>query len=163
MHNSRFGVDHIRVRSDKPFDAVTANFVRQLGAYDAGVLKELAAGSDADVVKAEIEALAGPSGLMLFGIQDHGLLLRIMGQKRKAVQYVVGNPLIAAQMTQHDIRTSLYAPLRVLIYEDADGKTCLEYDRPSSLFGQFGNEQVAPTAAELDRKMGELVAAAVRE
>jgi uncharacterized protein (DUF302 family) len=162
MNNSRFAVDHIRVSTDKPFDDVTANFVRQLGAFDAGMLKELAAGSDADVVKAEIEALAGPSGLMLFGIQDHGLLLRIMGQKRKAVQYVVGNPLVAVQMTQHDIRAGLYAPVRVLIYEDNDGKTCVEYDLPSSLFGQFGNERVAPTAAELDRKLEELVAKSIR-
>jgi hypothetical protein len=41
-------------------------------------------------------------------------------------------------MTQHDIRASLYAPLRVLIYENEEGKTCVEYDKPSSLFGQFG-------------------------
>ena len=33
-------------------------------------------------------------------------------------QYLVGNPLFAVQMTQHDIRPSLYAPLRVLIYEN---------------------------------------------
>ena len=85
--------------------------------------------------------MAGPSGFMLFGTQNHGQLLRLAGQKRKAVQYVVGNPLIALQMTQHDIRASLYAPLRVLIYEDESGKTWLEYDRPSSLFGQFGNDQ----------------------
>jgi len=26
----------------------------------------------------------------------------------------------------------------VLLYEDEEGKTCVEYDRPSSLFGQFG-------------------------
>jgi hypothetical protein len=25
-----------------------------------------------------------------------------------------------------------------LIYENEEGKTCVEYDRPSSLFGQFG-------------------------
>jgi uncharacterized protein (DUF302 family) len=90
------------------------------------------------------------------------LLLRIVGQKRKAVQYVVGNPLIAVQMTQHDVRASLYAPLRVLIYEDNDGKTCLEYDRPSSLFGQFGNERIAPVAASLDRKLEALVAKAIQ-
>jgi uncharacterized protein (DUF302 family) len=36
------------------------------------------------------------------------------------------------QMTQHDIRAGLYAPLRVLVYENDDGKTCVEYDKPSS-------------------------------
>ena len=103
--------------------------------------------------------MAGPSGFMLFGTQNHGALLRLAGQKKKAVQYVVGNPLFALQMTQHDIRASLYAPLRVLVYEDGQGKTCVEYDRPSSLFGQFGNDRIAPTAAMLDNKLEALVAA----
>ena len=106
--------------------------------------------------------MAGPSGFMLFGTNDHGTLLHLAGQKRKAVQYVVGNPLFALQMTQHDIRASLYAPLRVLIYEDGQGKTCVEYDRPSSLFGQFGNDRIAPTAAMLDKKLEALVAEAFK-
>ena len=76
--------------------------------------------------------------------------------------YVVGNPLFALQMTQHDIRASLYAPLRVLLYENGEGKTCVEYDRPSSLFGQFGNASVTEVATMLDRKLEQLVAEAIR-
>jgi uncharacterized protein (DUF302 family) len=98
---------------------------------------------------------------MLFGSNDHGSLLRLVGQKRKSIQYIVGNPLFALQMTQHDIRASLYAPLRVLIYENEKGKTCVEYDRPSSLFGQFRNEEVANVAAMLDRKMEALLSVAL--
>src|ERR1044072_1217268 len=105
--------------------------------------------------------MAGPSGFMLFSTNDPGSLLRLAGQKRRAIQYVVGNPLFALQMTQHDIRASLYAPLRGLIYEDGQGKTCVEYDRPSSLFGQFGNDRISPTAAMLDRKLEALVSAAI--
>ncbi len=75
------------------------------------------------------------------------------------MQYVVGNPLFAFQMTQHDIRASLYAPLRFLIYEDEKGKTCVEYDTPSSLFGQFGNDRISPTTALLDTKLEALVSA----
>jgi Domain of unknown function DUF302 len=59
-------------------------------------------------------------------------------------------------------RASLYAPLRVLIYEEDDGKTCVEYDRPSSLFGPFRNDRIAPTAAMLDRKLEALVAEAFK-
>src|SRR5262249_30325924 len=112
--------------------------------------------------RAKIEAMAGPSGFMLFGTNDHGSLLRLAGQKRKAVQYVVGNPLFALQMTRHDVRASLYAPLRVLIYENEEGKTCLEYDRPSSLFGQFGNAKVPEVATMLDGKLEKLVAQAIQ-
>jgi len=160
MNDSRFTVDHVRLATDKPFEEVARAFERQLGRFDPDVYKSLAAGGDAEGAKAKIEAMAGPSGFMLFATHNHGALLRLAGQKRKAIQYIVGNPLFALQMTQHDIRASLYAPLRVLIYENEDGKTCVEYDRPSSLFGQFGNDRIRPTAAMLDKKLEVLVAAA---
>jgi hypothetical protein len=38
----------------------------------------------------------------------------------------------------------------------------VEYDRPSSLFGQFGNDSVTEVAAMLDRKLEQLVAEAIR-
>lgn len=159
---SCFRVDHVRRQSAKPFEEVAKAFERQLGTFDAEVRKAATEGGDTEAAKAKIAAMAGPSGFMVFGTQDHGALLRLAGQKRKAMQYVVGNPLFALQMTQHDIRASLYAPLRVLIYEDEQGKTCIEYDTPSSLFGQFGNDRIIPTAAMLDRKLEALVTAAVQ-
>ena len=160
MNDSRFVVDHVRLESDKPFEDVAKAFERQLGRFDPDVAKPLIAGGDVEEARAKIEAMAGPSGFMLFGTNDHGALLRVVGQQRKAIQYVVGNPLLALRMTQHDIRAGLYAPLRVLLYQNEDGrKTCLEYDRPSSLFGQFGDDRISPTAALLDRKLEALVAA----
>ena len=162
METTRFTVEHVRVRSPKPFDDVASAFERQLGRFDPNVYRSLAAGGHVEEAKARIEAMAGPSGFMLFGTNDHGALLRLAGQQRKAIQYVVGNPLFALQMTQHDIRAALYAPLRVLIYENDEGKTCLEYDRPSSLFGQFGKANVTEVAAMLDRKLEQLVAEAIR-
>ena len=161
MNTTRISVDHVRRTTDKPFEDVTTAFERQLGRFDPDVYQALAAGGDAEGARAKIEAMAGPSGFMLFSTNDHGSLLRLAGQQRKAIQYVVGNPLFALQMTQHDIRASLYAPLQVLIYEDGQGKTCVEYDRPSSLFGQFGDDRISPTAAMLDRKLEALIAAAV--
>jgi len=162
MNDSRFVVDHVRLETDKPFEEVTKAFERQLGTFDPDVRKAAAESGDTEAARARIEAMAGPSGLMLFGTQDHGALLRLAGQKRKAIQYVVGNPLFALQMTRHDIRASLYAPLRVLLYEDERGRTCLEYDKPSSLFGQFNDDRIGPTAAMLDKKLEALVAAAIR-
>ena len=160
MNDSRFVVDHVRLATDKPFEEVAQAFERQLGRFDPDVYKSLAASGDAEGVRAKIEAMAGPSGFMLFGTNDHGALLRLAGQEQKAVQYVVGNPLFALQMTRHDVRAALYAPLRVLIYENEQVKTCVEYDRPSSLFAQFGDERISPTAAMLDRKLEALVEAA---
>ena len=162
MNDSRFTVDHVRRTTDKPFDDVAKAFEAQLGKFDGDVRKAATASEDAEEAKAKIAAMAGPSGFMLFGTSDHGALLRLAGQKRKAIQYVVGNPVFALQMTQHDIRASLYAPLRVLIYENERGRTCLEYDKPSSLFGQFNDAGIAPVASMLDRKLEDLVTTAIR-
>ena len=161
MNVTRITVDHVRVVADKPFDQVTKAFEQQLGQFNEETYKSLAAGEDAEKARAKLEAMVGPSGFMLFRTSDHGSLLRLAGQKKKAIQYLVGNPLFAIQMTQHDIRASLYAPLRVLIYENENGKTCVEYDKPSSLFGQFGNAKVTEVATMLDRKMEQLVAKAI--
>ena len=162
MNTTRISVDHVRLETNNPFKEVVKAFEQQLGTFDPDVRKAATESGDTEAAKAKIEAMVGPSGFMLFGTQDHGALLRLANQKRKAIQYVVGNPLFALQMTQHDIRASLYAPLRLLIYENDEGKTCVEYDKPSSLFGQFGNERISPTAAMLDRKLEALVAAAFK-
>jgi uncharacterized protein (DUF302 family) len=160
MTDSRFTVNHAHLVTDEPFEGVARAFERQLGRFDPDVYKALAEGGNAEGAKAKIEAMARPSGFMLFATHNHGALLRLAGQKRKAIQYIVGNRLFALQMTQHDIRASLYAPPSVLIYENDEGKTCAEYDRPSSLFGQFGNDRISPTAAMLDKKVEALVVAA---
>jgi uncharacterized protein (DUF302 family) len=162
MTVTRIAVEHVRVLADKPFAQVAKALEEQMGQFDPEVYKSLTAGEDAKNVRAKIETMVGPSGFMLFRASDHGALLRLAGQKKKAIQYLVGNPLFAVQMTQHDIRASLYAPLRVLINENEGSKTCVEYDRPSSLFGQFGSAKVTDVATMLDRKLEQLVAKAIQ-
>jgi uncharacterized protein (DUF302 family) len=162
MNVTRCTIEHVRVTADKPFDKVRKAFEEQLGQFDPEAYKSLAEGEDPDKVRKKIEAMAGPSGFMLFRTSDHGALLRLVGQKKKALQYLVGNPLFAVQMTQRDIRAGLYAPLRVLLYENGEGKVCVEYDKPSSLFGQFENAKVTDIATMLDRKLEQLVAKAIQ-
>jgi uncharacterized protein (DUF302 family) len=105
--------------------------------------------------------MAGSSGFMLFGTTDHGSLLTLADQQRKAVQYILGNPLIAIEMTRHNLAAGLYAPLRVLVYEDDRRRTCLEYDKPSSLFGQFNDDRIPSVASVLDRKLEDSIERAI--
>jgi len=156
MEVKQITVEHVHFGSHKPFEQVTKAFQEQLG-HEPESDKALATGIDEEKLRAKLKAAEGSSGFMLFTSYNHGALLRLAGQHRRAIQYVVGNPLFALEMTQHEIRDSLYAPLRVLIYEDGSGKTCVEYDKPSTLFGQFGNEQATEVARMLDRKLEDLV------
>lgn len=104
-------------------------------------------------VRAYLESLQGETGLIIFNIQRHGDLLNLAGRPRKAKQYVIGNPLVAIQMTAHDIRAALYAPLRMIVYEHDDHTAVAEYDLPSSLFRQFGNAEVLVVGQSLDAKL----------
>ena len=76
------------------------------------------------------------------------------------MQYEIGNPLAATEMTRHQLPAALYAPLRVVLYENEDGHSVFEYDRPSSLFGQFGDERVTAVARELDASLERVLARA---
>jgi uncharacterized protein (DUF302 family) len=60
-------------------------------------------------------------------------------------------------MTRLDIRAALYAPLHVLVYEQPDKVSFVEYDLPSSLFGQFGNAEVTRVGESLDTKFERLI------
>jgi uncharacterized protein (DUF302 family) len=100
-----------------------------------------------------IAAMTGEQGLMIFATFDHGAALNMVDAPRNAKQYLIGNPLTAIQATRHDLRAALYAPLRVLVYENAGRHTVVEYDQPSSLFGQFGNSEVTAVGVSLDQKL----------
>ena len=107
MNDSLIVVDRVRLETGKAFEEVAKALGRELGALDPDVVTAAAESGDPEAANARIEAMAGPSGFMLFGTFDHGALLRMAGQKRKAVQYLVGNPLTALKMTQHDLRAAL--------------------------------------------------------
>lgn len=144
-----FQVEHVTIVSRKDFEAVKAALEKLLPRFDASVLVLLRYGESARAKK-ELERTPG---LAIFFSRDHGGLLQIVAQRKKALQYEIGNPLTALMMTQHRLPASLYAPLRVLLYENTEGHAVFEYDKPSSLFGQFGDKEVSVVGRDLDRKL----------
>jgi uncharacterized protein (DUF302 family) len=77
-------------------------------------------------------------------------MLQIAGGPRNAMQYEIGNALTASKMTRHQLPAALYAPLRVVLYQDEQGRGIFEYDKPSSFFGQYGDERVTKVGRYLD-------------
>jgi uncharacterized protein (DUF302 family) len=58
--------------------------------------------------------------------------------------------------------SSLSPPLRVLLYENRAGTATFEYDLPSTLFGQYGNESVTAVAKELNQKISDVLIKAAK-
>jgi uncharacterized protein (DUF302 family) len=144
-------VEHIRIDSDKPYGEVRAA-LEKLPRFDDRIRALLHYGEIARV-KAELKKIQGDAGLVIFSVATHGDWLQILSGKRHAVQYVIGNVLVSTQMTRHELAAGLYAPLRIILYENKAGTATFEYDRPSSLFGQYDNESVTAVAKELDQKI----------
>ena len=153
----RIQVEHVRIEAAKPFEAVKAALEALVPPLNPAIPEALRRG---DIVRANEALQRGPE-LAIFSARDHGGLLRTAGPARKAVQYEIGNALTATRMTQHQLPASLYAPLRVVLYENEAGHAVFEYDRPSSLFGQFEDERVTAVARELDGSLERVLAQAL--
>ena len=139
-------VDHITIKSTRPVAEVRQKLETNVPKLDVRIVEALRKGDQAWTADYEQN---GPK-LSIFSQRDHGSLLEIFGRPRNAIQSDIGNPLTASTMTRHRLAAGLYAPLRVVLYEDDHGRAVFEYDRPSSFFGQYGDEHVTEVGEYLD-------------
>lgn len=156
LTSTRITVEHVTLSSTKSFEAVRSALESSVPGIDLDYAKLLKAGK----VNEARDLLERQTPLSIFGSRDHGDVLLTAGLSRKAIQYDIGNPLTAASMTRHDLSAALYAPIRVVLREDAEGNVAFEYDRPISTFGQFGDPQIDVAAAGLDELLRSVLAAA---
>ena len=139
-------VEHITISSQRPFAEVQRRLEAALPKLDASIAAALRSG---DQKRATEYDDSGPK-LSIFEVRDHGDLLQIFGGRRQALQYEIGNPLTASKMTRYRLAAALYAPLRVVLFEDERGRGVFEYDKPSSFFGQYGDDRVTEVGRYLD-------------
>jgi uncharacterized protein (DUF302 family) len=139
-------VEHIRIITERPFTEVQRRLKDELPALDTSIAEALGSG---DQERVKVYEKSGPK-LSIFEERDHGALLQIWGNRRNALQFEIGNPLTASTMTRYQLAAALYAPLRVVLFEDEQGRGVFEYDKPSSFFGQFGDARVTEVGRYLD-------------
>jgi hypothetical protein len=148
ISESRIEVKHVRIESAKPFAEVERALNESVPTLDMGIAEALAKGNR-DLAKER----AHGSPLFIFSKRDHGAILKSFQQTRHAIQCEIGNPITASSMTQYQLPAALYAPLRVLLYQNESGGSVFEYDLPSTLFGQFGDEEVTAVGRDLDAEL----------
>ena len=144
--------EHVTNRS---FDAVVAAFEAAVGTTDEQSFRAaVRASAGADDFERRMHAFEGPSGFMRFMRIDHGAWMSRIGLAARAILYILGNPLIARTLLEHDIGAGLNVPVRAMIYEDPHSGTCrFAYDLPSSLMARLGNEKLLAAARRLDEKL----------
>jgi uncharacterized protein (DUF302 family) len=95
---------------------------------------------------------------MLFATIDHGAWIKKIGIQRKVLRFIIGNPTIAITMLRHDLTAGLFAPVELILVEEADDRCSLTYVRPSSLMVVEKNDALLDAAKHLDAKLEALAA-----
>src|SRR5580704_11761913 len=144
-------VEHMVVKTMKPYPEVKAG-IEKLGRFGDG-MRAMLAKNDIEGLRAAAQRIAGADGLAIHYVALHGDLLALRGARRPLIAYYIGNILSASEMTEVNPAAGLYAPLRVVVYANEQGGTTMEYDRPTSMFGQFKSAEIDAVAQSLDDRL----------
>lgn len=151
------GMTRVDVPTDLPFEHFREAFERAAPNFDPQPFQRIA---DAGGPWSEVEAAAAvmaPHQLMRYASIDATALFALAGHHTKAIEYLLGNHVIAETMFRHDPRAMLYAPLRVLVFSDAEDNAIWSMDRPGDAFGSLGNPDITAVGYGLDAKVAALL------
>lgn len=159
-------IEHIVVASNLPYEQVLDALEARLSPaqnWEAIGQQWMVANASWEQIMQAIEKHVGASGFTLFSKANHGLLLSLVGKTSRAIQYTIGNPLLAVQMTSHMPEVALYAPLRLVVYEDEEGRAFVAYDGFVSQLAQYQSEAITSVAQLVEHKLEALVAEVTTE
>jgi uncharacterized protein (DUF302 family) len=157
FHRHDHSMTRVDVFTGVGFDEFLTAFEAAAPRYDPVPMQRIVeSGGTWDEVRAKVAENA-PNELMVYAKIDGVPLLGVAGHDVKAVEYLLGNHVIAETMFRHDPKALLYAPLRVLVYSDPDGNAVFSMDRPGSAFGSLGIAEVTEVGLSLDRKVANLL------
>ncbi|KAI1339748.1 hypothetical protein F5Y15DRAFT_382014 [Xylariaceae sp. FL0016] len=147
-----FSVDHVIIRSKHTFEETREALETSIPTLDITFGGMLRAGDRSGALSA-LEALPPLNRFSTPPGRDFGLLLGMVGEPSKAVQYEIGNPLTATRMNQYATGVGLYVPIRVLLRVNEKGEAVFEYDRIESVVRKFGSPDACEIAKQLDRDL----------
>jgi uncharacterized protein (DUF302 family) len=150
----------IQVNTTRSFDEVVAGLRALMGRADRDRFEAVAqaANSEAEYVRLIEAGFVGESGFMLFSEFDHGAWLKKFGLHRRALRWILGNPLIAITMLRHDIGAGLFVPVEILLTDRPEEQgSSVSYVRPSSAIAVEDNPPLLAAAQALDAKLDMLI------
>ncbi len=104
----------------------------------------------------DLRQLVSKNGMMVLSELNQGNVLSMTGLKLKAVSLFVGNPNIGKKLFTAARGVGIVVPVRVNVYENTDGKTYVEYFKPSARLARFNNENIRKIAKMLDEKLAKM-------
>jgi uncharacterized protein (DUF302 family) len=157
FHREQHEMTRVDITTGVPFDHFVAALEKAAPPVDRAAFAKIAeSGGDWDDVLAAA-AKNAPNELMVYAKIDATELFSLAGHRTRAIEYLIGNHVIAETMFRHDAKALLYAPLRMLVYTDGDGNAIFTMDQPGPAFGSLGIDEVSKVGEGLDRKVANLL------
>ncbi|MBC6461518.1 DUF302 domain-containing protein [Actinomadura sp. HBU206391] len=145
------------VEAGTPFDDFRADYEQSVPDYPAERFGELVARDAGWQEVLDLAWESAPHDFMIYWRYEAYPMMRLAGDRFRCVEYLMGNHTIAERMFRHNPSALLYAPLRTVIVEGADGVTRLSMDQPSAQFRSLGDPRITEVGIELDRKVAALL------
>lgn len=157
MTTRRFQVERVEIDSGRSFEDLVKALERKVPAADFTVFQELVtSGANASDVERRVQSMVGDLGFLVLGKVDQGPLVSLLGRPKKLTTYLIGNPVLANRMFEQHPAVGLYAPVRVVVYQDHEGRCHVSYDRPSTLLAQFEDDRIRGVGELLDERLAAL-------
>ena len=151
-------MNRLDITTGMEFGDFRSRFEEAAPAFDAEAVDQLVQRSAPwEDMQAAVREMA-PHNLIRYATIDTSPVMALAGHRIQAVEYLLGNHVIAETMFRHDPHAMLYAPLRVLLYSNADGEAVFSIDQPSTVFDSLGIDEVSQVALGLDDKVASLLA-----
>jgi uncharacterized protein (DUF302 family) len=128
------------------------------GAAESSAMSQTVVKGSVDQVLGALQKMIAEGGMMVMGELHQGKVLEMTGLKIKSESIFVGNPTVGKQLFEAEPGAGIALPVRVNIFENAEGKTVVAYIPPSRQLAGFANPMLDRMAVMLDEKLASMVA-----
>jgi uncharacterized protein (DUF302 family) len=120
------------------------------------------AGADVSTTMDALQSVVEGAGATVFARVDHRAGAEKVDLELAPAQLLIfGNPKLGTPAMQDDALAGLFLPLKVLVYEDAEGQVWLAYDDPAKMLGALDGVSVdAPYIQKMTNALSKLTAKA---
>ncbi len=104
----------------------------------AGEIQRVKSSSDVTGTMDALESAVTGAGATVFARVDHAGGAQKVGQELAPSQLLIfGNPKLGTPAMQDDPLAGLFLPLKVLVYQDAEGQVWLSYEDPDKMLSRL--------------------------
>ncbi len=111
----------------------------------------------------QLETAIKQRGMMIVATIDHQNMLRMVGANIRGSKTIeFGKPDMMKMLLPDNPEIGVEMPLKIYVYERADGKTVVSYRKLSAAFASYGNEQLTSAGQMMDMMLDQIAADAAK-